>query len=124
MAKKRTKPSSDSPDGLTLDILKVQESHKTYRWISGCVAFMVVAWAIAHTVVEVAGQPLSVVKWIVWTASVAIGAWTAPPLAWVVRLRFYMKRDHERLKDLEQRCDPGRETSGIRNDGTNPDDHP
>lgn len=123
MAKKRTKPPSDSSDGLTIDILKIQESHKTYRWISGCVAFSFVAWALAYAVVSVSDDPFSVVKWVAWGVSVAIGFWAGPPLVWFVRLRKCIKHVQARIKDLEERCDPGRESSGINNDGTTPDDN-
>jgi hypothetical protein len=101
-----------------VEILRIQESQKTRRYLILTVGFIVSLGIIAWAAVQIAEKP----PWLIFALAI-LAALAGPSSLLLVFVRYvwrWTKRHISRETKLESQADPNRSSSALNSDGTDP----
>ncbi len=115
--------NGDDANQLTEYHVQLHRTDRRYRFASILVVCLVVAfsvWQLRIGVVAIFTRPDPPWLTILLAIITAIALPSTPVAYWIFRFRLYMRKDHQRVIELETQLDPNRQSSGISKEGKSP----
>jgi hypothetical protein len=105
----------------TVELAKIASRERIIKFVAGCMLAAFAVWQISKTIVELKKSPGNSIWAEVLVAVIAPGGIVTVfmgAVVWFVK-RFTIRMS-SRVAARENAIDPGRESSGLREDGTDP----